>query len=191
METHTREHRSLLANAERRLLIAIARRLPAWVTSDQLTLLGLSSMVAAGLAFAIAPTVLVERRRLHPCVGGELVRRQPGRHPRPRPVPAAAALRLLRGSRHRSLRHGRADRRHGLFRIDDRTRRARAAGCLLPRVGRNVSRDAHGPRLPAVVRSDRADRASDSPRHWRRRRVRSIRFPTSAGSDTCCSTSAA
>ena len=52
METHTREHGSLLANAERRLLIAIARRLPAWVTSDQLTLLGLLSMVAAGLAFA-------------------------------------------------------------------------------------------------------------------------------------------
>jgi len=52
METHTREHRSLLANAERRLLIAIAHRLPAWVTSDQLTLLGLLSMVAAGLAFA-------------------------------------------------------------------------------------------------------------------------------------------
>jgi phosphatidylglycerophosphate synthase len=52
METHTREHRSLLANAERRLLIAIAHRLPAWVTSDHLTLLGLSSMVAAGLAFA-------------------------------------------------------------------------------------------------------------------------------------------
>jgi archaetidylinositol phosphate synthase len=52
METHTREHRSLLANAERRLLTAIAHRLPAWVTSDQLTLLGLSSMVAAGLAFA-------------------------------------------------------------------------------------------------------------------------------------------
>jgi phosphatidylglycerophosphate synthase len=52
METHTREHRSLLANAERRLLIAIAHRLPARVTSDQLTLLGLLSMVAAGLAFA-------------------------------------------------------------------------------------------------------------------------------------------
>src|SRR4030095_1159286 len=52
METHTREHRSLLANAERRLLVAIAHRLPAWVTSDQLTLLGLSSMVAAGRAFA-------------------------------------------------------------------------------------------------------------------------------------------
>jgi archaetidylinositol phosphate synthase len=52
METHTRGHRSLLANAERRLLMATAHRLPTWVTSDQLTLLGLSSMVAAGLAFA-------------------------------------------------------------------------------------------------------------------------------------------
>jgi archaetidylinositol phosphate synthase len=52
METHTREHRSLLAVVERRLLIAIAHRLPTWVTSDQLTLLGLLSMVAAGLAFA-------------------------------------------------------------------------------------------------------------------------------------------
>jgi archaetidylinositol phosphate synthase len=52
METHTREHRSLLAIIERRLLMTIANRLPAWVTSDQLTLLGLLSMVAAGLAFA-------------------------------------------------------------------------------------------------------------------------------------------
>ena len=52
METHTREHRSLLASSERRLLIWIANRLPSWVTSDQLTLLGLLSMVAAGLAFA-------------------------------------------------------------------------------------------------------------------------------------------
>ena len=53
---HTREHSSLLAAAERRLLIAIARRLPAWLSSDQLTLLGLSSMPAAGLAFATLRT---------------------------------------------------------------------------------------------------------------------------------------
>ena len=52
METHTREHRSLLATAERRLLIRIAGRLPPWVHSDHLTLLGLLSMPAAGLAFA-------------------------------------------------------------------------------------------------------------------------------------------
>ena len=49
---HTREHRSLLASAERRLLIGIAARLPRWLTSDHLSLLGLLSMPAAGLAFA-------------------------------------------------------------------------------------------------------------------------------------------
>ncbi len=49
---HTREHRSLLAAAERRLLIGIAARLPRWITSDHLSLLGLLSMPAAGLAFA-------------------------------------------------------------------------------------------------------------------------------------------
>ena len=49
---HTREHRSLLASAETRLLIGIAGRLPRWLTSDHLSLLGLLSMPAAGLAFA-------------------------------------------------------------------------------------------------------------------------------------------
>jgi phosphatidylglycerophosphate synthase len=52
---HVREHRSLLASAERRLLVAIARRLPAWVSSDALTLLGLVSMPAAAYAFAAMP----------------------------------------------------------------------------------------------------------------------------------------
>jgi archaetidylinositol phosphate synthase len=47
---HTREHRSLLASAEQRLLIALAKRLPRWLSSDHLTLLGL--LPAAGLAFA-------------------------------------------------------------------------------------------------------------------------------------------
>ena len=46
-----REHRSLLAAAERRLLIAIARRLPAWVHSDHLTGLAMAAMVAASAAF--------------------------------------------------------------------------------------------------------------------------------------------
>ena len=53
---HTREHRSLFAAAEGPLLIAIAQRLPPWVSSDHLTLLGLSSMLAAGAAFAAIPT---------------------------------------------------------------------------------------------------------------------------------------
>jgi phosphatidylglycerophosphate synthase len=50
---HTREHRSLLASVEKRLLIAIARRLPRWLSSDHLSLLGLLSMPAAGVAFAL------------------------------------------------------------------------------------------------------------------------------------------
>ena len=52
---HTREHRSVLASTEKQLLIAIAGRLPAWISSDHLTLLGLLAMPAAGLAFAAIP----------------------------------------------------------------------------------------------------------------------------------------
>jgi archaetidylinositol phosphate synthase len=49
---HTREHRSLLAAAEKRLLIAIAHALPAAINSDHLTVLALVSMLAAGPTFA-------------------------------------------------------------------------------------------------------------------------------------------
>ena len=49
---HVREHCSLLASPEKRLLIAIAGRLPRWPSPDHLSLLGLGSMAAAGLAFA-------------------------------------------------------------------------------------------------------------------------------------------
>jgi phosphatidylglycerophosphate synthase len=52
--THVRNHRSLLAAQEKRLLIWIAERLPSWVNSDHLSALGLLSMVGAGLAFAYA-----------------------------------------------------------------------------------------------------------------------------------------
>jgi phosphatidylglycerophosphate synthase len=54
MADQVRENNGLLAAAEKRLLIAIARRLPGWVTSDGLTLLALASMCAAGAAFALA-----------------------------------------------------------------------------------------------------------------------------------------
>ena len=54
---HIRVHRSLLAGAEHRLLVETARRLPAWVTSDQLSLLGLLSMPAAAVAFVAIPRV--------------------------------------------------------------------------------------------------------------------------------------
>ena len=51
----TRVHGSLLAGAEKRLLIWMAERLPRWVNSDHLTALGAGAMVAAGLGYAVAP----------------------------------------------------------------------------------------------------------------------------------------
>ena len=48
---HIREYGSVLATAERHTLISFAERLPSWVTSDMLTILGLASMVLAGMSF--------------------------------------------------------------------------------------------------------------------------------------------
>jgi archaetidylinositol phosphate synthase len=49
-----RELTFLLAEPERRLLRAIAVRLPAWVTSDHLTLVGVLGAVGAGVAYALS-----------------------------------------------------------------------------------------------------------------------------------------
>ena len=49
---HLRVHQSLLASAEKRALVWIARRLPRRVNSDHLSALGLLSMAAAGASFA-------------------------------------------------------------------------------------------------------------------------------------------
>ncbi|MBI1746924.1 MAG: CDP-alcohol phosphatidyltransferase family protein [Acidobacteria bacterium] len=51
---HVREHRSLLADVEKKALVGIAQRLPAWVNSDHLTFLGFIAMIGAGTAFWIA-----------------------------------------------------------------------------------------------------------------------------------------
>jgi len=51
---HTREHRSVLAEVEKRTLIAIARRLPRRVTPDHLTATGALAMAGTGAAFAAA-----------------------------------------------------------------------------------------------------------------------------------------
>jgi len=48
---HIRHHPSLLANLEKRLLVWIAHRLPAWMHSDHLSALGLLSMAGAGVGF--------------------------------------------------------------------------------------------------------------------------------------------
>ncbi len=52
--SHVREHRSVLAAAEKRLLVWIAHRLPLGVNADHLTILGVVGTAGAGLAFAAA-----------------------------------------------------------------------------------------------------------------------------------------
>ena len=49
-----RINRSLTAATEKRALVWMAQHAPAWLTSDQLTLLGLSAQIAAGLFYALA-----------------------------------------------------------------------------------------------------------------------------------------
>ncbi len=49
-----RINRSLTAAAEKRLLVWLAAHAPAWLTSDQLTILGLLAQFAAGACFALS-----------------------------------------------------------------------------------------------------------------------------------------
>jgi len=49
-----RINRSLTADIEKRALVWMAERAPAWVTSDRLTVLGLSAQIAAGVFYALA-----------------------------------------------------------------------------------------------------------------------------------------
>lgn len=49
-----RLNRSMTAAAEKRLLVWMAERMPAWVTSDGLTLLGFGAQIAAGVCYAMS-----------------------------------------------------------------------------------------------------------------------------------------
>ncbi len=51
---HVRENLSLSAKAEKRLLVWLALRMPQWVNSDHLTVLGFCGMIFAGLSFWLA-----------------------------------------------------------------------------------------------------------------------------------------
>jgi len=51
MADHVRDHRSVLARAEKQLLIGMARRMPMWVHSDLLTCLALAAMALAGASY--------------------------------------------------------------------------------------------------------------------------------------------
>ncbi|HZQ66892.1 MAG TPA: CDP-alcohol phosphatidyltransferase family protein [Terriglobales bacterium] len=49
-----RVHEAITAAAEKRLLVGLARRMPAWMNSDHLTALGFIGQLAAGLSYALA-----------------------------------------------------------------------------------------------------------------------------------------
>ena len=53
-QTAQRVNRSLTAEIEKRALVWMAEHAPAWLTSDQLTLLGLSAQIAAGVCYALS-----------------------------------------------------------------------------------------------------------------------------------------
>ncbi|MGB7332648.1 MAG: CDP-alcohol phosphatidyltransferase family protein, partial [Terriglobales bacterium] len=50
----TRVHGSFLAAAEKRTLVWMAERMPEWVNSDHLTLLGFAAQIATGVCYALA-----------------------------------------------------------------------------------------------------------------------------------------
>ena len=50
----TRVQRSFLAVAEKRALVWMAERMPTWVNSDHLTLLGFAAQIATGVCYALA-----------------------------------------------------------------------------------------------------------------------------------------
>jgi len=53
--THVRINHGWLAAAEKRALIWMARRLPAWINADHLTALALLAMAGLGIALAVSP----------------------------------------------------------------------------------------------------------------------------------------
>jgi archaetidylinositol phosphate synthase len=51
VKLHVREYGGLLATPEKRALLWLVRRTPLWINSDHLTVLGLFSMLAAGVCY--------------------------------------------------------------------------------------------------------------------------------------------
>ena len=51
---HVRQHGSVLAAVEKKALVWMAERLPRWLNSDHLTLLGFAAMLVAGIAYSVA-----------------------------------------------------------------------------------------------------------------------------------------
>ena len=166
---HVRTNGSPLASAERRALIHMAQRLPGWVTPDHLSGLGLAAMAGAGLSFWAAQDLDGRPGRRRPLPGPELVRRQPRRHAGPRAQAGAAALRVLRGPRHRPCRRDHVVLRSRRLGLHVAARRARRPLRLPARLRRGLPRHPRPWRLQDDVPRRRPDRTPHPPRRRRRR----------------------
>jgi phosphatidylglycerophosphate synthase len=65
-EQAARVHGSLLAGIEKRTLVWMAERMPSWVNSDHLTILGFAAQIATGVCYALAA---YDRRWLLAAIG--------------------------------------------------------------------------------------------------------------------------
>ncbi len=145
----------------------MAERLPLWVGSDHLTILGALAMLGTGVAFWMAaahPWALIAATV---APGGQLVRRQPRRHARARSPAGAAALRLLCRPCARRRRHPvpicGARRR----RLHDAHRRGGIPHRLLPAQYRDRAGHAYRRHVSHLVLEDGSDRDADPPGRWR------------------------
>jgi phosphatidylglycerophosphate synthase len=65
-QSATRVHGSVLAAAEKRTLVWMAKRMPPWVSSDHLTALGFVAQIATGVCYALS---FYDRRMLLAAIG--------------------------------------------------------------------------------------------------------------------------
>jgi len=72
----TRIHGSFLAAVEKRALVWMAERMPAWVNSDHLTTLGFAAQIATGVLLRVCGLGSSHAACSHCLSGGELARRQ-------------------------------------------------------------------------------------------------------------------
>src|SRR6266446_998167 len=110
-----RQQVSMLASAEKKVLVWMAERMPAWVNSDHLTVLGFLSMIAAGLCYwaaswdrraLIGAIVALAVNWFGDSLDGTLARVR--NRPRPIPHTRQSAVQAVAEPVHRQ-RHNRAD----------------------------------------------------------------------------------
>jgi archaetidylinositol phosphate synthase len=108
-QTARRINQSLTASIEKRALLWMAERAPGWLSSDQLTLLGLGAQVAAGIFYALSRYQSLRAATGDSVHRAQLAGRQHGWNPGPSAPPAEAALWLLCGPHGGHLRLRRVD----------------------------------------------------------------------------------